>query len=1057
MFIIEIQDQPGDRVYQSDYSEFVISYARILAAAHNGGGILDDVALQRLLQNAPQAIKPALRMADTNHLPSKVWISNMIFRAVPPLSDGRIAVVDRVRILAGMASVLSSLGFRRKKAFIVRDLVATLIPNLIQARKIGAAELGAHPAAGLSGLGSTGSAGTGALSHGQGTRDSDSGIRDVLHILCEVYGIVGLGEYGVGSIQDHSQTHNDPEKRPDTGPLLSDDSNETVIARIARHAVLRSFGNQSLKLNVLRCCINMCEALPDLQGVLHFSSELLRTAGSGIAPEAGSHDGAPSLSHEEQVRLAANMSRTVLAARKLGLSNVVTDYWDEFLIRGVDLIELSPSQKAIPRRKESLNADEHQNKQPGKANLIFNPFMKTASAAKAEQLLIAEEHVEFMVTLQNLYDFEIEIEKLKLDTEGVEFMSMEHSTIVGPYRKQTMIVVGIPKAAGGLRITGCTVQVRGCRERRFPIFHDAWYPVHESRAKSLASSFSAQQHQRSASDFSGQLQQKHLAMGPKAAVMSLSVIERLPLLVVTKTSLKHGAMMMLEGESRNVSIFLKNVSSTTPVNLLFFTSEDSTQPTIQAAMRKKDTTPAEMHELELLYQEQSFKWNSEKYQRLRIDPGESSVVEMEVFGKPGLTGGVVQLDYTYLESPAEGVADKFYTRQLKLPLTITANPTIELVRTDYLPFSSELYWSEDSDNLQPQPNPDNGKGFVQEQAIQSMPDQFNRLLEHLRLQDTGTSYCLLLLDLRNSWLNPLAVSLRVHTRCPAQQSPGGERDLARDCRRSAQADSYTLSDVIQPGHTVRFMLPLPRILVQQPWAPIPIVDPANRRQFVLRANRPPPEAERQSREMFWYRSEVLKLVAGRWEEAGTGRHGSIDLRALKLSPQTLKTVKMNELDINMAITPSGPQAKRTVNQIGPSKYQILTDELFALTVRVHNRSHLPIRPILRLQPSLRDQPEGDLTEISRFFLWHGLMQQRLQTLAPGAATEISLGLCVLCRGEYQIRACVEEIRPSALTASRTKPDGIDDGISTDYARRIWHADESCVLLVMEGDSTDNIL
>ncbi|KAI9882549.1 MAG: hypothetical protein M1823_005709 [Watsoniomyces obsoletus] len=999
----------GEALPQLAYSEFLVRYGKLLAVVHNCGGRLDDDALRHLVLNTTLAVKPTIQTAEAKLLPSRVWINSMIFRAMPLASDTELSAVDRVTIYAGMASVLSNLGFRRKRALIMREIVADLIPSLIQARKVGAAEMGVHPAAGLSMLNGTGAEMVGTASSDLGGPDAQSGVEELLSVLCDAYGTVAL---------DHlSQRRKNPPPRSsseESEPL--EDSNDAAVLRILQHALLRSFGNPNLKAHVLRCCINLCEALPDFNGVLRFTSDLLRTAGSGIAPEAGSHDGAATLSREEQIRLATNISRTIAAAKQFGFSDVTADYWDEFLVRGVELLESKPSQQAFLRRKEDLNASKAVAEEPEKTFFIVNPFLKKADPAKVETLLIADEPVEFRVTLQNLFDFEVEIEKLKLDTEGAEFTAVEHSTTIGPYRKQTMIVSGTPKAAGTVKVTGCIVQIKGCREQRFPIFSHAWHLVLDDKTQN-----GGRPHQRTISE-----SLIPSVAGPKPSYMSLSVIERLPLVNVENASLPQAAMMMLEGEIMTFSITLRNTSTTTPVDLLLFTSEDSTLAPLQAAMRRKDASPADVHELELLVRRHAFKWKKSP-KDFRIGCEECSTLEIEVFAKPGLTGGVVQLDYAYLGSPSEGVSDKFYTRQLRLPLTITVNPTVDLVRTDVRPLASDVYGK-------PRSGIESTRSSVL--PVDKTKDRVQSVIDQLPLDD-GSSYCLLLLDLRNSWLHPLSIQLNVAS---SDTLPSDSTSTNRE------TTPYSTSDIIQPGHTSRFMLPFPRILLSDPHAPIPIIDPANRRQFVVNSSKSSPDAERWSREAFWYRQQILKLVSGSWEEPGTGRSGAIDLRKFRLSRGAVEAIRLSDVEIQMSVWSLEAPNSKIVKQIGPCKYQIPTAAFTTFTTRIVNRTQGPVLPLLRLQSRLRNQSPNLSLEASRRLLWSGALQQPVPLLSPGESTAVALAVCVLARGEYMISASVEEIQKQQYVSEDKENKPAEDGLGPTRSRRIWHAEAPCILI-----------
>lgn len=91
-----------------------------------------------------------------------------------------------------------------------------------------------------------------------------------------------------------------------------------------------------------------------------------------------------------------------------------------------------------------------------------------------------------------------------------------------------------------------------------------------------------------------------------------------------------------------------------------------------------------------------------------------------------------------------------------------------------------------------------------------------------------------------------------------------------------------------------------------------------------------------------------------------------------------------------------------------------------------------------------------------------MLQQALPILQAEASTQTTIGVTVLCRGEYEFGASVEEARllrqfgedgkegdPDAAT--RFIEDGIKDTFGADAVRRrrIWHAKETCVIVASD--------
>lgn len=930
----------GESLPQFCFSETVIRFAKLTSVVHLADGNIDDNVLAFIVQGTPFPQLPNTRQPRLNIHPTRTEIATLLFRAFPSFSSKEeLTIIDRTIILGGIASVLGSLGFHRKKAMVMRELVSCLIPGLVQARKIGAAEMGVHPAAGLAALNVNDghNSGAGALDLGEG--DVENGIAEFLNMLCRVYGVIGFQSYkDVKSLQNGN------------GRLAHDDSNEAVIARSLYNAVTRSFGGQDLKMNVLRACINLCEALPDFQGVLKFTTDLLRTAGSGIAPGPRNEDAAPKITREEQVRLSANISRTVGAGGKLGLQHLEAEYWDEFLVRGIELDSLPPLRLPIPRGKAELSGASTLTDPIQKNPFIYNPLLKKPDTAAVDHLLVAGESALFKVKLQNPYDFDIEIKRIRLESEGVQFISEAQSTFIGPYRTQVLNIPGTPVGTGSMVVTGCIIKVRGCRERRFPIFQETWIPQREFKIKTIGLKSTMRMLEQPAPTTLNLRRTFPGVTPPRVSSLKLNVIVRQPLVVVSASTIKQSAIMVLEGERRTFSITLHNVSKDTAVDLLLFSFQDSTQRRTYEAMANKDTSPADLYELELvLSQRQALRWIRDPKTAPYIPPGGTAVFNVEILGKSGLTSGLVQIDYTHLQVPVADTNETFHTRQVSLPLTVTVNSSIELVRIDVLPLAANV------------------PRMLWFKAYSAMSDR-----EEFRSED----YCLLLLDLRNAW----PVCLRVQL---AMENSGG---IAED---------------ILPGNVSRIILPIRRIYIENPHAAIPALDPSRQRQFVVSASRINVETEQLAREAFWYREELLKRVHATWETtSGMLRKGEIELRGLRLGPRMIETLKFEDVEMQMFVENDRDNTAKT---------QLEIDQFRNFTVRVHNRSVLEIHPLLRLQPSLRNQHHNVTLDIGKRLMWNGVLQRTLPILPPNGVVEVSIGITALCRGEYEINASVEEV------------------------------------------------
>lgn len=977
----------------------------------------------------------------------------MAMRAYPfPVES--LTVLDATRVLSGIASVLGTVGSRRRKALVTRELVKILIPGLIQARVVGAAEVGVHPAAGLSTI-SGGALGGSPLDLGEG--DAESGVMELLEDLCRVYGVLP------GSKKENNPTGTNEEGGENIRASLA-------TAEVIAEQEIRSFGWPALKIHVLRNCTALCEALPDFQGVLRFTTQLLRTADND-------------LTKEEQMRLSTTISRTVGAARKLGLPNVEAEYWDQFLLRDVEVVENSLWRPPIAHSKNEL-MDADSDTPPSapievdKNPFIYNPFLKKAETAAVEQVLVTGETAEFRVTLQNPFEFDVEVESVTLDATGVEVEVQRVGVIINPFRTYQIAVYATPKAGGSIKITGCRIKVFGCREKSFPIFTEGLdNRERDMKTKRFGLKAAEPRIDRPVSTISasGRASRPPPQLHPIPKVLDLTVIEPQPLLVVKSTSLSQSALMILEGERKIFEITFNNLSST-DVDLMVFSFRDSTTGRIQQALAEKGNSPAEMYELELmLAKKRAFTWHrSEKkalegandvgaeatdasvdieevngavvkrdLERSIFVPGHGTATfEIMVLGKPGLTHGSIQADYGHLGMPRSQVQEKFYTRQVVFPVTVTVNASIELVRVDFVPFSTDLQFEAFTGTVE------NGEKVGEEEEGMGQQGQFKELFKRMGVKDDPGEYCLMLLDLRNAW--PQALKIKLFAR---DSPPASDND------KKGWEGAFHAEDILQAGHTSRVILPIRRIFLSEPTASIPSLS-ANQRQFVVSTAKVTPEQERQTREAFWYREEVLKYIQGIWEELGTGRVGDIELRGVRLSARMVETIRVEDIGINIGVKESAPEdcqdgVDPAMRRIGPSKYLVATDTFLTLTTKLTNRTNRSVQPLLRLLPALRNQATAIALDLTRRLAFNGLLQQSLAPLRPQEERIVEMGFVVLSRGEFEISGSVEEIRtvenpddPSG--GSELGPDGIPvDLISKMIGRKTWVSREICVIVARD--------
>jgi hypothetical protein len=1000
--------------------EVKIRMVGMLSVVSFNKAAIDRHLLDRLLREFSFGENNSVMGVSSNVGVRKQELVNLLLEAIPSPSEN-LPLNNFLEILLGVSSWLFYLGLGRKQAFFLKEVLAAMIPGLVEARKIGAAEMGIHPSAGLPLVQSTSPRGSSTLNHS---------IKTLLILIGQMYGVP----------YDHDKSFTEPNT-----------TLQQIGTRVRAWAVTRSHGDPNLKMEILRYCINICEALPDLQGILAFTVQLLHTARNVITLPPMHPLGSPSLSQEEQTRLFNTIKRTVGAAARLGQNDLLAEYWDDFLIRGIEPLDPSERSRFTVHSAQDLTVVATPSTATRRDPFIYSSFAKTKAKSDTNVVLTVGEMVYFAVVLQNPFEFDVEIDRISLISEGCEFAASDHSIVLGHYCSQKFIMSGKPMSQGVLSITGCWARIRSCHERSFRIFTKLWSPKPDTKLKLQRLTTDRPKARDSE-------QPENLTSAsvkdPESDILSLTVLEPQPVISFTNSTLSQPAIMLLEGETKPFQLTLYNASTTASADFLLFTFQDSATTQLQDALAGRELSPTEQYELQLqLAGTPSLRWVPEENNGgdPTIAPGTSSTFTFEVFGKPGLLSGVIQVDYAHMGVPRSEMREKFYTRQLRYPLSLTVNGAIEIPRCNILPFTGDFAWSNQQriENELPSTKGNLKKGSTQNRsrsstAIASLrdDDQLMPLLSRLGLGPHGSDHCLLLLDLRNVWPNPLSISIQVRESSTKTASP-------TDPWRRA----YTVHELLQPSHISRVVLLLPRLFIRDPHAPIPLI--GNQRQFVVSASKLSAESEAANRETFWYREELLKYVRGTWRDESTGREGEINMRkGIRLGARMIDAMRVDEIEIDFSIqalegssdSETNQSVKAKLTQTGRVHFVLQTNIFAKVTAKICNHYSDRLHLLLRLQPSLRNQPHNIALDLSKRFVWTGMLQRALHPpLEAGEIREVELGIIALCEGDFEIGATVEEVRPTVIQPiqSGSLPRGADK-------RRIWHAREPCLI-----DAVDN--
>ncbi|ETI23649.1 hypothetical protein G647_05451 [Cladophialophora carrionii CBS 160.54] len=973
-----------------------VRLVNLLVFVKRAGGLLSKQGLNQIVTGSDDGPDISMQAKGEPVAVSKAGLANILIETLQEAQSSR-SLLHHTCLLVAIATSLSVLGLDRKHAFYIKQLMQQFVPRLIEARKVGASEAGVHPAAGLPPV-------SAAL---QGIMpEMVAGTRTMLNLAAGTYGV----------------------PLPPVPPARQGIPAEltTIRERLRAWAIEHDTGDAMLKVEMLRACVSVCEALPDVPAGLHFSSNILRAARRVATMPKYSVNEVPLISAEEQARLLDSMRRAVSAASRLGSDGCRAEYWDDFLVRDIQVFERDGFSKLTAHKPSDLAIRGSALVDTVRDPFIYNPFSKDKSVVAAP-VLVAGELSTFGVLLQNPLEVEIEIEEIRLLSEGCAFSPSAHSVVLGPMSSQLFTLSGTPTGSGDLEIIGCRATIRNCYEQDFLTFREDWKPPvsPKQRVNSRARSRRGQITWANAEE-SAQLDS--LSNPPVLTPLKLKVISAQPRIDIKSSSLRNPAMMLLEGESRVFDVTLINESKTVPADLVLITAEDSVSERLKEALTTQELNPAEKYELQnqlAIHPAIEIKDKQHHDSKQILEPGTSIDYRVAVFGRPGLVSATVQADFAFLGTPSAEVRGTFYTRQVRFPVSVTVNGSVEIPRCNILPIHSDFSWGSGQSS-----------GEEPAQDLSSVAANLRKLSRWLKTSSDAGQYCMLSLDLRNVWPQPLSIKLQA-------RKPGAEPTDGQPWD-----DAYSVIETLQPGHVDRVILLVPRIFIADPHTPIPNLE--TQKQFVVTASKLSAEAEAASRESFWYREELLKCLRGVWREEASGRHGEIDLRkGIRLSPRMVDALKVDHVEIEYTVKAHEqvPEAGKTdgvatVKQVGRTHFLVKTESFATLSVTIHNHSQETLRLILRLQPALRHQPQNIALDLSKRFAWTGVLQRSVHpAIEPGGVFVAHLGIIALVDGEYVVNASVEEVAGRRTNSSTKATDAANAG--TD--RRIWHARSPCLI------------
>ncbi|QRV85843.1 transport protein particle subunit [Ceratobasidium sp. AG-Ba] len=810
------------------------------------------------LSDRPTApLAQLLRMSTITQI-SRSQIANVAGQAHGPWLQ-HLQPRDRIRVLAQLATIYACLGFRRKEVYVLRELVVTVVDLIVCAREENGTSgvgVGRPSLAVITGAENreverehTGDVGVRIVESIEG---NESLLR-VVKYICEIYGIdvsrVQIG--GDDSTGGNSQ-----------GGDYDDIELETP-----------RFGWREVQIGVVREAVQIAEALPDHRAVAQLALMSLRQLNSWMSPG-------------DQHHLYTLASRSLATAHRRGDAHKI-DFWSWKPVVSVEVVP--PPNDRIPTERPWKDLVTT----PGDVDPVrsaatfysFNPRARRKGNTKAT--VVQNEHVEFAVTLQNPFAFDLEVQSLSLSTTGVAIQTTPVSLLIPANSFHVKHIVCTPLEAGQLTIRGCIVQLPNSTPKEFtlPLASDALEASEEKRrskrmdelVRVKASGLDAR---RRSTLFSAPP-----AANDKEEYVECRVVPQLPLLRVRRTSLTHGALMLYAGECFRIRLTIENVSSL-PIDFLRMTFEDSTLPVLQQALAEGELTSAEAYETEYeLVNRPVLKWDLDEAasSELVLAPQQKMPLWVTCLGKEGCTSATMRVHYSFAHRDETPTPESFFLRALSYPLLVTVYHTLECHAMDIIPYSG---------GLSPEESP--------------------------------KMWCLFMIDVKNLYGQPFEVTFE---------------------RTQEGTNSASTTRLVAPGATSRITLPIRRFSLSEDKVSRDIPTLSDR-QFVVSKT----GFTATQQELFWYRETLFEFVKARWDEPGTSRTGELSLRQQRLTLPMLETLRLEDLTIELSIVSCNDEYS-DVQLLGNNRYRIPSNEFAQLRVIVNNQSSHELPLMLDVQPT----------------------------------------------------------------------------------------------------------
>ncbi|KAI5961924.1 TRS120 [Candida theae] len=666
-------------------------------------------------------------------------------------------------------------------------------------------------------------------------------------------------------------------------------------------------------------------------------------------------------------------------------STLSVPHFDPFMVRKVKFVSTRQKDDLVPL----VDADTDSSQQ-----LFFDPYHLKKDTVNLDRILIKDEVHQLKVTLQNPFAFEIEIADLEIVTQDMQVETLRtmtqqvipsaqsspalnklrsnpkrnattsniaqvtnQNTIIGtisPMSQATMLVSFKALSVGEMNIIGFEITISGCEKSFFPIVNKLSM-TDSFKALSVADKGQIVQAKKSVFDTLYQYLRGELK-DPRVMyrTLPLTVIRPQPVLRLVNLSIPNGCVMLLDGEQFQFKVKLVN-DSAEAINYLSFSFWDSAIDFLDRKLSQPNLNAFEIYELEWsLLEFKSFRILNKEILGETIKPGEEVTIEYLLSSRKLMRQSKIILDY------ANRSNEQAFIKHLDVPIAVSVVPSLEIVGCDIIASLSTATLENDD-----------------------LPVAVSSAVSYLKNVDNASQYCLLVLDLRNSWTSAIHCNL--------------------------QYDDFKLSDLIEPNKTARYFIPLHRIR-KVPSNPIPSI---RKKQFI-KAYDLTKEDEAQMIKLFWLKQTVVESLTGSWSV--DDRHGLLDVRSLRITPKMANLLVLNDIEVETEIALDGKQFKSS------NLHQLEVDKFYTLRTRISNHSGHVVNGFIRqlLLPAT-SSPSANLAKslsIEKKILINGVLQRKFPAIGPSGTLYIELSFVIIEKGEYEWGAVVDILSEQCIN---TKP------------------------------------